>query len=264
MPTPVRLVATDLDGTLLGPDGQLSDRTRAALDAARAAGVVVAAATGRSHRTALPRVGNHVDWAVCSNGAVLYDVGHGVVDVHHPIGPELVARLVADLAAHIPEIGLAWETVDGFGADEAFHRMRPHTERLLLTAPLGDLLESNAAVTKVLVAHPSLVQDMLLEALRPVLPVEVEATTSGADFVEVTADGVDKAFTVGLLAERLGIERHEVLAFGDHLNDLPLLSWAGRSVAMANAHPAVLDVVAEHTDHHADDGVARVLETLVG
>lgn len=264
MAGPVRLVASDLDGTLLGPDGQLSARTRAALDAVRAEGMVVVAATGRSHRTALPRVGDHIDWAVCSNGAVLYDVARDVVDVHHPIGVELVARLVTDVAAHVPEVGLAWETVDGFGADAAFHRLRPSTEQVLLDAPLGDLLDGGAAVTKVLVAHPALVQEVLLEALRPVLPVEVEATTSGADFVEVTATGIDKAFTVGLLAERLGIDRHEVLAFGDHLNDLPLLSWAGRAIAVANAHPAVRDLVPERADHHADDGVAKVLEALVG
>lgn len=262
MPPSVRLVASDLDGTLLGADGQLSPRTQRALDAVRRSGIVVVAATGRSHRTALPRVGGHVDWAVCSNGAVLYDVARGEVDTHHPIGPELVARLVTDVARHVPEVGLAWETVDGFGADAAFHRLRPSAESLLLAAPLGSLLEGGAAVTKVLVAHPELVQDVLLDALRPVLPVEVEATTSGADFVEVTATGIDKAFTVGLVCERLGIDHAEVLAFGDHLNDLPLLSWAGRAVAMANAHPAVLDAVDEHAGHHDADGVAEVLEAL--
>ena len=259
----VRLIASDLDGTLLGADGQLSARTQRALAAARQAGIVVVAATGRSHRTALPRVGAHVDWAVCSNGAVLYDVARDQVDAHHPIGPELVARLVADVAAHVPEIGLAWETADGFGADAAFHRLRPSAESLLVEAPLGQLLEGGAAVTKLLVAHPDLVQDVLLDALRPVLPVEVEATTSGADFVEVTATGVDKAFTVGLVCERLGIDRADVLAFGDHLNDLPLLSWAGRAVAMANAHPAVLDVIDERAAPNDADGVAEVLETLV-
>jgi hydroxymethylpyrimidine pyrophosphatase-like HAD family hydrolase len=89
------------------------------------------------------------------------------------------------------------------------------------------------------------------------------ASTSGAPFVEVTGDGVHKGFGVARVCERLGIRPEEVVAFGDNHNDLAMLRWAGRGIAMANAQRVVLDAVDEVTGTHLDDGVAAVLETLV-
>jgi hydroxymethylpyrimidine pyrophosphatase-like HAD family hydrolase len=95
------------------------------------------------------------------------------------------------------------------------------------------------------------------------MPPGCLASTSGAPFVDVTGDGVHKAFGIQRVCERFGIRSEEVVAFGDNHNDLAMLRWAGRGIAMGNAQPVVLDAVAEVTASHLDDGVAAVLETLL-
>ena len=95
------------------------------------------------------------------------------------------------------------------------------------------------------------------------MPEGATASTSGAPFVEVTGPGIDKAFGVQRLCEQLGVAPEEVLAFGDNHNDLEMLLWAGRGVAMENGQRVVLDAVAEHTAPMTEDGVALVLEALL-
>jgi len=91
----------------------------------------------------------------------------------------------------------------------------------------------------------------------------VVATHSGAPFVELSAAGVDKAFALAELCRALGIGPGEVVAFGDMPNDLPMLAWAGRGVAVADAHPRVLAAADEVAGPSAEDGVAAALERLV-
>ncbi len=88
-----------------------------------------------------------------------------------------------------------------------------------------------------MIAHEELVLDELLDAVRPLLPPDLEVSSSGASFVEVTAPGVDKGAALARLADRLGLGAEHVVAFGDQHNDLAMLAWAGRGYAMANAHP---------------------------
>jgi hypothetical protein len=261
----IRLVATDLDGTLLGPDGVLSARTVAAVRAAHAAGVTVVAATGRSHHTALPRVApaEVVRYLVCSNGASLYDCTAGAVIDCHPIAPASLSALVDGVRRELVDACFGWEESDGFGWESAFHSVRPDVEQHRATvvprlgAPWPD------GVNKLFVAHGELQREHLLDAVTPLLVDGLVATCSGARFVEVTGAGVDKAFGVARLCARLGIVPDEVLAIGDHLNDLAMLRWAGRGVVMASAHPAVLAEAAEIAPSNTDDGVACVLEALL-
>ncbi len=260
----IRLVATDLDGTLLGPDGVLSARTVAAVRAAHAAGITVVAATGRSHHTALPRVApaEVVRYLVCSNGASLYDCAAGLVLDSHPIAPASLPQLIAVLRRELADACFGWEEADGFGWESAFVSIRPDVEQQretvvpLLDAPWPD-------VHKLFVAHGELQREHLLDAVTPLLVDGLVATCSGARFVEVTGAGVDKAFGVARLCARLGVGPDEVMAIGDHLNDLAMLRWAGRGVVMASAHPAVLAEAVEIAPSNADDGVACVLESLL-
>jgi Cof subfamily protein (haloacid dehalogenase superfamily) len=261
----IRLVATDLDGTLLGPDGALSARTVAAVRAAHAAGITVVAATGRSHHTALSRVApaEVVRYLVCSNGASLYDCAAGAVVDSHPIASASLPQLIAVLRRELTDTCFGWEAADGFGWESAFHSIRPdvelHRETVVprLDAPWPD------GVSKLYVGHSELQREHLLDAVTPLLVDGLVATCSGARFIEVTGSGVDKAFGVARLCARLGIGADEVLAIGDHLNDLAMLRWAGRGVVMASAHPAVLAEAVEIAPGNAEDGVATVLESLL-
>jgi hydroxymethylpyrimidine pyrophosphatase-like HAD family hydrolase len=91
----------------------------------------------------------------------------------------------------------------------------------------------------------------------------VTITVSGGPFVEVMAAGVTKALALAALCDERGIDAADVVAVGDHTNDLPMLRWAGRAVAMGNAHPSVLAEIHEHTASNVDDGLAMVIEGLL-
>ena len=114
-----------------------------------------------------------------------------------------------------------------------------------------------------MVGHPRIQHYELLDAIAPLTPPGASATTSGAPFVEITGAGIDKAFGIRQLCERLGISAEEVVALGDNHNDIAMVTWAGRGIAMGNAHPALLAVVEEQTESNVEDGVARVLEGLL-
>jgi Cof subfamily protein (haloacid dehalogenase superfamily) len=262
----VRLVATDLDGTLLGPDGRLSPRTLAALGEAVRAGVTVVAATGRSFRTAVPRVAPSpaLRHLVCSNGAVLYDRERATTVEHHPLAAASVPAALAALRGGLAGVRFGWESPSGWAWEEAFVDSRPQmddeTDAGSVFAALGPPFPT---VTKLFVGHPELLRDDLVAAVAPLLPDGLVVSTSGAGFVEVTGTGVDKAFGVARLCARLGVDRREVVAIGDHLNDVALLRWAGRSVAMSGAHPGALAAADEVTASCADDGAAAVVESIV-
>jgi Cof subfamily protein (haloacid dehalogenase superfamily) len=262
---PVRLVASDLDGTLLGPDAELSPRTAAAVRGAHEAGIAVVAATGRSYLTATMRLAGAptVRWLVCSNGALLYDRQAGVVVDRHGIDAAAVPAAVEAIRAGVPEVGFAWESARGLGAEEGFLVMAPTRD----SRP-EDVIERFGppypdGLTKLMVGHPDLRRDALLAAVRPFVLDGLVASASSVPFVEIAAPGIDKAFGVARLCERLGIDRCEVAALGDHINDVPLLRWAGRSVAMGDAHPEARAAAAEIAGTCGDDGAACWLEELV-
>ncbi len=264
---PVRLIATDLDGTLLGPDERISERTLAALAAARRAGVHVVAATGRSHRTAVPLVGpsGHIDVAICSNGATVYDVVGDRVVEQHPVTAEAAAGMFAAIGDRVPGASFGWESVDGFGWSAGFLDAEPEVGATIraVAGAAGPRRGDGVALLKVFVAHPDITHDALLAAVAAALPPGLTVTHSGARSVEIMAGGVDKAAALARVCARFGIGADEVVAFGDNQNDLEMLRWAGRGVAMGNAHPAVLAEFSERAGHHADDGVAIAIELLL-
>ena len=116
-------------------------------------------------------------------------------------------------------------------------------------------------LTKLMVGHPDLRRDALLTAVRPFVADGLVASASSVPFIEIAAPGIDKA--LARLCARLGIDRSEVAALGDHINDVALLRWAGRGVAMGDAHPEALAAAGEVTAACGEDGAACWLEALV-
>jgi hydroxymethylpyrimidine pyrophosphatase-like HAD family hydrolase len=261
----VRLVASDLDGTLLGPGAVLTDRTRAALAAADAAGIVVVAATGRPATTASERLAGAptVRYLVCENGAVLYDRHEAAVIARHPMDDRAVPAVIEAVRDGVPDAGFGWEAPGGYGAEARFLTMSPPRDGVpdVVVDRLGPPYPTQ--VTKVLVGHARLVRDDLLAAVEPCLVDGLVATASSVRFVEIAGAGIDKAYGVARLCERLGVGRAEVAALGDHINDIALLRWAGRSVAMGDAHPRARDAAGETTGSSAEDGAAAWLEALL-
>jgi Cof subfamily protein (haloacid dehalogenase superfamily) len=258
-----RLVASDLDGTLLRPDETVSDRTRAALAAARDAGITVVLVSGRPPRSLGPiaeRIGVG-GVAICANGAVVWDLDTGTMLDHTPLAADLAARLVHNLRAAVPGVLFAVELEQSFGREAGW------TEGLI-AAP-AEALEADALelirgpVTKLLVRHPSLPFAELAERAREAVGEDAVVTWAGLRVVEISAAGVTKAFALEWLCRRLGIDPGEVVAVGDMPNDLPMLAWAGTAVAVANAAQEVLDAADEVTAANVEDGVALLLERIL-
>ena len=262
----MRLIATDLDGTLVHSDGSVTARTRAALVAAEEAGVEVVFVTGRPLRWAeevFEHVGGH-GLAVVSNGALVWDVAADAPSLQRPIAPD-DTRMVADrIRQALPDIFFATETVAGWSMEPGYltHPADDGSRRApRRTAPIAEL--ANEPVLKLLGLCRDGDPDQMVAIARGVVGDLVTVTHSSFPLLEISAAGVTKATTLELLCAGHGITAAEVLALGDMPNDLPMLEWAGTSYAMANAHPTVRAAADHVAPANDDDGVAQVIEDLL-
>jgi Cof subfamily protein (haloacid dehalogenase superfamily) len=259
----VRLVATDLDGTVVRRDGSISARTVAALAAVEDAGLHLVLVTGRPPRWMRPisEATGHHGIAICGNGAFVYDLHAERVVERFALEPAEGAEAVRRIRAVLPGAAFAVETGWGFGHEPAYEPNWP-TPDLTRVVPVEDLVAE--PVGKLLVRLKGSDGDAMLEAVAPVLSGLAEAThsNSGDCLLEISARGVSKASTLARVCAERGVAAGEVLAFGDQPNDLPMLAWSGLAYAVANAHPLVLSSGARLTGTVEEDGVARVLETL--
>lgn len=264
---PIRLVASDIDGTLIDSRERLSARTADAIGAAVNAGLWVVAATGRQITQipdALEPCGlTHV---VGSNGAIGVDLSSGEVLFEEFLAPAAIADIVAHLTAELE--GVRFSAVRDRGTR---HAAEPGYLDLLTPRELGfwkvetrslaDLVTE--PTLKLTVRHPELTADALLEVLDASGLGGFHATTSKAPFLEVAGAGVTKASGVARLCDLLGVDADHVLAAGDAKNDVELLAWAGLGVAMGNAVPEAKAVASWVTTSNDCDGVALAIEQVL-
>lgn len=267
---PIRLIATDLDGTLLRRDLSVSPRTRRALDHARAAGLHVVPVTARQPRGVrrIAEAAGFDGWALCGNGAhgvhlhtgeVLFEA-HVQQDVQKAVAQALLTRVPGALFVSVREGGEVFVAQEGYAALAHFEDHKRHPAEMG-TFSLHDVLEQPSL--KFIVRHPALSPRELLAHVQALKLPGFAVTHSGAPFLEVLAEGVSKAWGLERLCAHLGVRRDEVLAFGDAPNDAEMLAWAGRGVAMANAEPEAAEAAGERTLSNEDDGVAVVIEALL-
>jgi Cof subfamily protein (haloacid dehalogenase superfamily) len=262
----MRLVASDLDGTIVRRDGTVSPRTLAALDACRDTGVDVVLVTGRPPRWMHPvaHAAGHRGLAVCANGACVYDLATEQIVETRALAPDAVLAATRALRDVLPRAGFALETLAGYRREAVF---LPHHDaaRGAAVGTIEELLADDPVVLKVLCRDETSTADPMLALARRALVGIAEPVHSDARscLVEVAALGVSKASTLALLADRRGILAADIVAFGDMPNDVPMLHWAGRGYAMADGHPEVIAVADDVAPPCDEDGVAQVLEDLL-
>ena len=260
----IRLVATDLDGTLLHTDGTVTARTREVLNAVEDLGVTVVFVTGRPVRwmdDLWEHVGGH-GLAIVSNGGILYDVHARAVRMARPIPVEVSLETAKTLREAVPGTTFAMERLEGFAKEPGFMpRLPPPPD--LVEGPAEEILDEH--VVKLLARHDEMEPEPFWAEVESHVGHLVTTTWSSVGaLVEMSAAGVSKASTLELLCADRGIDRSEVLAFGDMPNDLPMLEWVGTSYAMANAHATVRELADHVAPSNEDDGVASVLAELFG
>jgi len=259
------MVACDLDGTIVRPDGSISARTVAALSACEQAGVRVVFVTGRPARWMAPVADatGRRGVAVCANGAVVYDLSSERVLATRAMTPDDVRDVARALRSALPGGAFAVETLTGFRREAGY---RPRRD--LPDMPVGlldDLLADDPDVVKVLYRLEDGVADDMLADARAALAGLAEPVHSdtGGSLLEISALGVSKASTLARIADGDGIAAHDVVAFGDMPNDVPMLRWAGVGYAVADGHPEALRAADRMAPPCAEDGVAQVLEQLL-
>lgn len=259
-----RLVATDLDGTALRGDGSVSPRTVAAFARVEDSGAVLVFVTGRPPRwmNGVAGIVRHRGLAICANGALIYDLHTERIVESHLIAVEVLEQVVAQLRANVPGLAFSVEYEGGF-AHESDYLLGGWDSRAVGGLRVGTSTLTSRPCAKLLAFHPTMDPDALQIAICDMVGHLVTPThSSGKGLIEMSAHGVTKATALAALAEGHGIDRSQVVAFGDMPNDLPMLSWAGTSYAVANAHADVLAAVDHVTAANDDDGVALVLEDL--
>ncbi|MFJ6939255.1 Cof-type HAD-IIB family hydrolase [Streptomyces sp. NPDC101132] len=267
-PRAPRLIATDLDGTLLRDDKTVSDRTVAALAAAEAAGIEVFFVTGRPARW-MDVVSAHVHGhglAICANGAAVVDLhaGRKIIEVR-PLDRPVALEVVRTLRAAVPGTSFAVELTTGINYEPAYP---PFFLDPGATVAVAEKLlheeHSTAPVLKLLAHHAELAPDAFLALAREAAGRHASITRSSPTaLLEISGPGVSKASTLAMCCAERGISADEVVAFGDMPNDIEMLTWAGTSYAMGNAHPDVIAAASGRTVANTEDGVAVVIERML-
>jgi HAD superfamily hydrolase (TIGR01484 family) len=265
-------VASDVDGTLLDPTERITGRTARVISRVLAADIPFVLVSGRPPRW-IPRIAEAAGlsgYAVCANGASVYDIGNDEVLHVRDLAPLQLQDLVRAVETVLPDMKIAAErTVVGRDQPEPF-AIEPGF-RSPWGNPSGETdspgLAQRAEVigkpaTKLLVRHGGMTSGQMAEAMTAVLAdMDLEITySSNSGLIEISAGGVTKASGLAWVCRELAVDQERVVAFGDMPNDVPMLGWAGHGVAMANAHDDLLAVADEVTAPNAEDGVAQVLE----
>jgi Cof subfamily protein (haloacid dehalogenase superfamily) len=263
MSSPFQLVASDIDGTLIRTDGTLSKQTIEVLDALPVPFVVVTGRPVRWLRQLFDQMAAPVP-AICANGAVIYDADTDEVLRADTLSVDLLLDVTKRLREAVPDIALAVEVEDGrsFWYEEAWPvRWEGDGQSVRVLATPEELTSAPAVKLLARSAHHG--PDDFYELVSRTLGDIAETThSSSSALVEISAAGVTKAAGLAWHCERHGVDKSQVVAFGDMPNDVPMLAWAGRAVAMGNAHPAVKEVADEVGLTNDEDGVALYLKDL--
>ena len=261
----MRLVASDIDGTILGHDGRISDRTVRAFHACRSAGVELVFVTGRPPRWLHPleeQLG-HTGTVICSNGAVVWDLEEDKVVSAQTMAIDDIFEIRRIIKNLRPTALFAAETLTGFHLEPGF--IENGSSELLsefTPAPLASTLTAEDAVVKFLAIVREGTADEFLAQVSPAVGNLASVTHSAPTvaMLELAVPGINKAVTLAEYAASLGIDASDVVAFGDMPNDIEMLRWAGQGYAMASGHPEAIRAAGQQAPHFDDDGVAQILE----
>ena len=267
---PPQVIATDLDRTLLRSDGTTSERTRAALDLAMERGAQVIAVTARPIRwlDRLKPCFGRLPHVIASNGAVCYDLATAVAYDPRPFDPATLPKLLDDLRAALPAARFALETAHGMVRESDYELStfdRDDDDAGRLVVPFGDLAAAVAdgALLKILITDRARESAaMFAEALPAVGTLGQLTYSTNRGVLELGPPGVTKATTLAAWCAARGIDAADVVTFGDMPNDIPMLRWAGRSWAVANAVEQAKQAATGITASNDEDGVAQVVEEL--
>lgn len=262
----IKLFVSDIDGTLLETGKKISERNINAVQKMVDAGITVTIATGRMYRAALPiakELGVNVP-IITYNGALIKSVSGEILHSEY-LPADLISEIVKFFEKH------NWY-LQSYSNDELFCAFRNNytdfyekTQKVQATeVGWQNLSQTNKNVSKLLGISANIAENLEREKLvRAEFGERIAVTKSHPQFVDMMMPNVSKAAAVKILAEKLGVDRSEVMAIGDSDNDFPMLQAAGQSVAMGNASDEIKSACTFVTSNCEDDGFADAVEKFV-
>jgi len=265
MPSAYKLIVADVDGTLVDRERRLSHRTREALAAAKAQGVKVTLASGRSYDSITPFAK-----AVEVNAPLILYNGCRIQDFK-------TRRIFEDHRLPLLQAQRALKLLRGYDLhvnlylhDQVFIRAVTEAAKTSMrkdnvtAEPVGDLLAflKDDPTKLLLIGEPKRLEDFRRRYLED-LSSPPELVNSEPDYLEILPAGVSKGAALLSLCRQLDVLPQEVAAFGDGLNDLEMILHAGLGVAMSNAHPALKKAATYITASHDADGVAQAIQRFI-
>ncbi len=273
-----RMIAIDLDGTLLSPEGKVTDRAKAAVHKCLAAGLLVCFATGRNwteSKTVLEAVA-HYDSAVFVGGAMVVDTKQEVTLHRTMMHPQLAADVCREIESNGHAV-LALQDTGTAGVDYVItadvplgsatsHWMRMTSAKVHRVPSLADYPHEHT-IRVGIVAEPDEVQRVERELAAKfgerIVLMSIRVPSVGMTVLEVFDPAVNKWEGIMHVARKHDIDPSQIIAIGDDMNDVPMISRAGLGVAMGNARPEVQAVAKRVIGHNKDEGLAVFLEELV-
>jgi Cof subfamily protein (haloacid dehalogenase superfamily) len=259
--SPIKLLAVDLDGTLLNSSKKVSQKT---LDALRCRPddlriVIASARPPRSVRLIYQQLGLDT-WQINYNGALIWDETAGQAVYHCPMAPELVLKMIDVARDMFEEVLVSCEVMDKWHTDRIDDAYTTETGRLFkpdVVAPVEQFC--NQPITKLMLLGDPRILGRLEPLLYEQFGKQVTLVQTDKDLIQIMDKNVSKAIALQKVAEHYGITRQEIMAIGDAPNDVGMLQWAGVAVAMDNAHPVVKKVAHWIAPSNDDHGVHAAL-----
>ncbi len=260
---PVRLLGTDLDGTLLDHLGQISKSNLKAIARAREHQITSVISTARSIKSVrqIASSGGLGPLAVCQNGASIYDLASDRLISHTPIEVDLAISIILNIREEVPGVIFAIEKLDRFIPEHDFFAISVPD---LFEEPIKDVLaEIDRPITKIICKHPQLSHAELNDVAVGTCGNLVSTTSAGRDWVDFQALGISKATGLAHVGQILGWDQSECAAIGDQSNDVPMLEWANYSAATANASDEAKAAANWFAPANTEDGVAVFIDHLI-
>lgn len=259
----IRLLGTDLDGTLLDPFGQVSKLNIEAIDKARGRGMTIIATTARSIRS-VRKISSNAGLgplAVCQNGAAVYDLTKDSLVLHDPLPLDNAVQIIEDLRKSAPGMIFAVEKLERFIPEKSFFVSAIPG---LTEVPVSDILdEIDGPITKIICRHPGVSHAELIRLGRSRCGHLADSTSAGGDWVDFQSIGTSKATGLEYAAKLLNVLQSETAAIGDQHNDVSMLRWASYSAAPDNAHEAAKKAADWIAPSNVNGGVAAFIELLL-
>lgn len=262
----IKLIALDLDGTLLNSDKLISARTLAAIKSAQNKGVKVTIATGRMFSSA-EFFGQEIQAntpLICCNGGLVQEMGKAEPLMVRYLASETVKKILT--TCHENNWYLNWYIGNDILAEEykeEYYYAYRTTKNMKIKAVGNDFLSYTDKVVQCVARDLDGNIPVITQKLQEICGDSIVLQQNTGTSADITPPGVNKALGLSFLAESLGLTPAEVMACGDADNDLAMLKYAGTAVVPANGLDIAKKLATFHAEANDDDGIAKAIEELV-